>query len=64
MKFVRQGQWHLPWFYTVDAYFLVTGVSVQGWFTTRLSLRGFARARANLAKLDILHVELVGALGG
>jgi hypothetical protein len=62
MTRVSQRQWDLPWFYRADVYVLVTGVSAQGWFTTRLSLRGYARARASLATLEIVHISLVGGL--
>lgn len=46
----------------VAALVLVTGVCSQGWFSTTLTLAGFAKARADLQRCDVLFVELVGSL--
>jgi len=43
-------------------YVVVTGLCADGWFTSTLSLRGFARARCQLERCDLLFVELCGAL--
>lgn len=43
-------------------YVVVTGLCADGWFTYTLSLRGFARARCQFARCDVLFVELCGAL--
>lgn len=41
---------------------IVTMCGRNGWDVRRMSLRQFGRARANLERLDILAVYLVGAL--
>lgn len=41
---------------------LVTMCGRHGWDSRLMSLAQFARARANLERLDVLFVDLVGAL--
>lgn len=43
-------------------YIVVTGLCADGWFTSTLSLRGFARARCQFSRCEVLFVELCGAL--
>jgi hypothetical protein len=40
----------------------VTGVCAEGWFSSTLTLAGFAKARVQLQRCDVLFVELVGSL--
>ncbi|WP_418132691.1 hypothetical protein ABL849_22865 [Variovorax sp. 375MFSha3.1] len=41
---------------------IVTGVCGHGWFSSIMSLRGFAKARPQLERFDVLFVEVVGSL--
>lgn len=40
----------------------ITGCAGHGWFSADLSPRAWARARADLAKVDPLFVQVVGSL--
>ena len=41
---------------------VVTGICSSGWFTSSLSLAGWARARESLERCEVLFVSLVGDL--